>query len=111
MAGILTSIKLAGTKRWAVATIVFVVLAVMYLQLALTARWDSMSVDEGNHTYTGYMQWKRGDFGMNPEHPPLVKFLAALPLLRMGLHAPEPLPIFYKGAAYVGGRQLLSGPD
>ena len=97
-------------RRWVIAATVGIVLAVMYGQLALTARWDSMSVDEGNHTYTGYMSLTRGDFGLNPEHPPLVKLLAALPLLGMGLHAPEPLDIPYKGAAYVGGRELLSGP-
>ena len=104
-------VKQLFTKRNVVASTVGIILAVMYGQLLLTARWDSMSVDEGNHIYTGYMQWTRGDFGLNPEHPPLVKFLAALPLLRMGLHAPEPLPIFYKGAAYTGGRELLSGRD
>ena len=33
------------------------------------------------------MQTKHGDFGLNPEHPPLIKFLGALPLLHMRLNA------------------------
>jgi hypothetical protein len=86
-------------------------LAAMYGQLALMARWHSMTCDEGNHIYSGYMSWKRADFGLNPEHPPLVKLLATAPLLRMALHVPEPAGIYYKYDAYVGGRELLSGPD
>ena len=34
------------------------------------------------------MSLKTGDFGLNPEHPPLVKMLAALPLLSMDLKVP-----------------------
>lgn len=105
------SIKLAFTKRWVIAAGVFLILAAMYGQLALVARWNSMTCDEGNHTYSGYMSWTRGDFGLNPEHPPLVKLLATAPLLSMGLHVPEPAGIFYKYDAYVGGRDMLSGPD
>jgi hypothetical protein len=31
--------------------------------------------------YAGYRMWTAADFGLNPEHPPLVKLLAALPVL------------------------------
>jgi len=86
-------------------------LAAMYGQLALMARWQSMTCDEGNHIYSGYMSWTRADFGLNPEHPPLVKLLATAPLLKMSLHVPEPAGIFYKYDAYVGGREMLSGTD
>jgi len=34
------------------------------------------------------MSWKTGDFGLNPEHPPLAKVLAAVPLLTMDLNVP-----------------------
>jgi 4-amino-4-deoxy-L-arabinose transferase-like glycosyltransferase len=70
-----------------------------------------MTCDEGNHIYSGYMSWKRADFGLNPEHPPLVKLLATAPLLKMALHVPEPAGIYYKYDAYVGGREMLSGAD
>ena len=111
MSKIVAWIERALQRRWTVNMAVLLVLMAMYGQLALVARWNSMSVDEGNHTYAGYMQWSRGDFGLNPEHPPLVKFLATAPLLRMGLHVPEPAGIHYKVDAYRGGRILLSGPD
>jgi len=57
-------------------------------QLAYSVRQESLSWDEGNHIYAGYMSLKHGDFGLNPEHPPLVKMLAALPLLSMDLREP-----------------------
>jgi hypothetical protein len=53
------------------------------LQLILSVRRNSITWDEDDHIYAGYMSWKRADFGLNPEHPPLVKMLAAVPLLNM----------------------------
>jgi 4-amino-4-deoxy-L-arabinose transferase-like glycosyltransferase len=97
--------------RWLVNACVVALLAILYLELALTARIQSMTVDEGNHTYSGYLSWKRFDFGLNPEHPPLVKLLATLPLLAMPINAPPPGEIYYKLDAYIGGRKLLSGSD
>jgi hypothetical protein len=38
---------------------------------------NSFTWDEDDHIYSGYMSWKHGDFGLNPEHPPLVKLIAA----------------------------------
>ncbi|HET7102468.1 MAG TPA: glycosyltransferase family 39 protein, partial [Terracidiphilus sp.] len=103
--------KEAISKRWFVNTCVAALLAILFAELLLTASRDSMSVDEGNHIYSGYMMWKRADFGLNPEHPPLVKLLAALPLLAMDLKAPEPGSVYYKLDAYLGGREFLSGAN
>ena len=36
-----------------------------------------------------YMTWTRADFGLNPEHPPLLKLLATAPLLPLPLRVPE----------------------
>ena len=103
--------KHALNKRRIINACVIVLLVILYLQLTLTARIQSMTVDEGNHTYSGYMSWKRFDFGLNPEHPPLVKLLATLPLLAMPINAPPPAETYYKLDAYIGGRKLLSGND
>src|SRR5947209_19965922 len=62
---------------------------VLGLQLALTVRQESQTWDEADHIFAGYMSWKRADFGLNPEHPPLVKLLATAPLLSMSLKVPE----------------------
>ena len=59
----------------------------------------------------GYMQWKTGDFGLNPQHPPLVKFLATLPLLKMQLRVPPLEDRPYRLQEIVGGRQFVFGND
>lgn len=41
----------------------------------------SATSDEVPHLAAGYSYWQTRDFRMNPEHPPLVKLIAALPLL------------------------------
>ena len=58
-------------------------------ELTFSIRQQSLSWDEGDHIFAGYMSWKKVDFGINPEHPPLVKALAAIPLLPMHLKAPD----------------------
>ena len=41
----------------------------------------SPTADENFHLVAGYSYLKWGDYRINPEHPPLVKMIAALPLL------------------------------
>ncbi len=43
----------------------------------------SPTADESFHLVAGYSYLRWGDFRINPEHPPLVKLLAALPLLAL----------------------------
>jgi hypothetical protein len=45
--------------------------------------------DEAAHLAAGYVYWTTGDFGLNPEHPPLLKMLWALPLV-LGDRPPFP---------------------
>jgi hypothetical protein len=45
------------------------------------ARGNSATFDEGAHLPAGYTHLLLGDHRLNPEQPPLVKLLAALPLL------------------------------
>lgn len=42
---------------------------------------DSQTTDEAVHLAAGRSYWQTGDFRLNPEHPPLIKLLAATPLL------------------------------
>lgn len=56
------------------------------LILAITSFWnDSLIVDEIPHAGSGYSYLKKLDYRLNPEHPPLAKALAALPLLFLDL--------------------------
>jgi 4-amino-4-deoxy-L-arabinose transferase-like glycosyltransferase len=87
-------------------------LAVMATELALSARQQSQTFDEAVHIFAGYRYWKNFDFGVNPEHPPLVKLVAALPLLRLPLRAPASLPdADFKMVEYAAGRDFLYRND
>jgi dolichyl-phosphate-mannose--protein O-mannosyl transferase len=87
-------------------------LAVMAAELGLSARRQSQTFDEAVHIFAGYRYWKNFDFGVNPEHPPLVKLVAALPLLRLPLRVPVALPdADFKMVEYAAGRDFLYGND
>jgi Dolichyl-phosphate-mannose-protein mannosyltransferase len=49
-------------------------------QLVYHAVRTSATVDEPFHILAGHRHWQCGDFGINPEHPPLLKLLATAPL-------------------------------
>jgi hypothetical protein len=85
-------------------------LALLAILLYASARQESQVFDESDHLYAGYEYWMHGDFGTNPEHPPLVKMLATIPLLSMGLKEPPPFPVpFFKIEDFVNGTKFLYG--
>ncbi len=85
-------------------------LLVLLGELTFSIRQQSLSWDEGDHILAGYISWKRVDFGINPEHPPLVKALAAIPLLPMHLKVPDPKGLAsFKDEAYFDGRDFIFG--
>ncbi len=100
-------------RRTLVAAGVACLIAVFVLQLWLSVRRTSQTWDEGDHIFAGYMSWVRGDFGLNPEHPPLVKLVAALPLLPLKLNVPRVENRFFKNEAFEDGRDFVFGnnPD
>ena len=76
------------------------------VHLALISRANTITWDEPDHIYSGYRQWQ-GDFGLNPEHPPLVKFVATLPLVGMHLVEPPMQDRPYRLQAVLGGRDFV----
>jgi 4-amino-4-deoxy-L-arabinose transferase-like glycosyltransferase len=65
----------------------------LFAQTALTAARTSLTIDEGLHITSGYSILRTGDFRLIEEHPPLIKALAALPLLSVpDLADPRTLP-------------------
>ena len=86
-------------------------LALFAFQYALIADANSLTWDEGNHIYAGYMSWMQKDFGLNPEHPPLVKLVATLPLLGMQLKMPPLLNRRYETEAFLGGKDFIYKND
>lgn len=79
--------------------------------MALSVHRNSFTWDEDDHIYAGYMSWKHGDFGLNPEHPPLVKLVAALPLLHMPVKMPALQNRFFKLEGFLGGKEFFFNND
>lgn len=66
-----------------------VALLVLMAALMLSSSWDdSFTFDEEPHLAAGYTGLRRADYRYNPEHPPLMKDLGALPLLFLNLRPP-----------------------
>ena len=72
---------------------------------------ESLTFDEGDHSFAGYMMWKAGDYGLNPEHPPLAKLLATAPLLHTPMWVPPLQGRDFKTEAYLDGRDWLARND
>jgi 4-amino-4-deoxy-L-arabinose transferase-like glycosyltransferase len=98
-------------RRFLLPCAVAGLLAIIFLQLVMMASRNSATWDEPDHIYSAYMQAKQGDFGLNPEHPPLIKFLGALPLLNMQFKMPQLQGRPYRFEEAVGGREFLFGND
>ncbi len=86
-------------------------LAALVLQLSLSVSRDSPTWDEGDHIFAGYRSLTNKDFGLNPEHPPVVKMLAAAPLLSMPLKVPEVRNRFFMHEAFLDGKEFLFAND
>jgi 4-amino-4-deoxy-L-arabinose transferase-like glycosyltransferase len=87
---------------------------VIAVQMTLTAfivHRESLTFDEGNHMFAGYMMWHTGDYGLNPEHPPLAKLLATLPALGRPLWVPELKNRSFKSEAYLDGGEWVARND
>lgn len=96
------------------ARVILIVLALLSTQATLVAfmvHRESLTFDEDNHMFAGYMMWKTADYGLNPEHPPLVKLLAAAPLLGEHLWIPPLQGRNFKEEAYLDGRDWLAHND
>jgi hypothetical protein len=105
----LTSLQ-GDTRRLWVVTGVAGLMLLFAVHLALISRANTITWDEPDHIYSGYMSW-HGDFGLNPEHPPLVKFVATVPLLPMQLNVPELQDRPYRLQAVLGGRDFIFHND
>ena len=79
--------------------------------VAIIVHGESLTFDEGDHIFAGYMMWHTGDYGLNPEHPPLVKLVATLPLLQEKLWVPSLQQRWFKAEAYRDGRDFLERND
>jgi 4-amino-4-deoxy-L-arabinose transferase-like glycosyltransferase len=100
----------SGKRAYEIAALCFF-LVVLSLQLFFSVRRQSQTWDEANHIFAGYRSWTHGDFGLNPEHPPLVKLLATAPLLWSQPKAPALEERFFKEDAFLRGKEFLYQND
>jgi hypothetical protein len=73
-------------KRLITAILAVLLLGVMFALMIFSSIGDSGTVDEVAHIPSGYSYDKYQDFRLNPEHPPLAKALAGIPLVFMKLN-------------------------
>lgn len=82
-----------------------------WLQMLLALPRLSATSDEIVHLPAGYTYWTTRDFRLNPEHPPLAKLLAAVPLLFLKPHVDLRSHEWNTGDEYLFGYRFLYGND
>jgi 4-amino-4-deoxy-L-arabinose transferase-like glycosyltransferase len=75
-------------KKHAVSLAAAFMLVAMFAVAVLSISNDTLTFDEKPHIGAGYSYLTQRDYRMNPEHPPLIKDLAAIPLLFLDLNFP-----------------------
>jgi len=85
----------AKNKKWLLPLLVTLILGFMFLMALFSSKGafgdpgDSGTVDEIAHIPSGFTYVKDLDYRLNPEHPPLAKAWAGLPLVLKGIKGPE----------------------
>lgn len=73
------------------------ILAIHFILGLVISSQESMIYDERAHIPASYSYVRFGDMRLNPEHPPLIKDLAGLPLLGLNLTFPLSAPEWQTG--------------
>ena len=88
---------------------------IMLAQLWSSVVQLSITSDEIDHLHAGYRYLQCNDFGWNPEHPPLVKMIAAAPLMAMSIKDPIPRPCGLRNSKnydfVVGHEFIFANPE
>jgi dolichyl-phosphate-mannose-protein mannosyltransferase len=84
-----------------------VLLAVVIIVPAIIMTEKSATFDEVTHLPAGYSYLIERSIRYNPQHPPLIKEICALPLLLLDLRYPEPPP----ENEWIFGREFLFRQD
>ena len=70
-------------RVWTERLIPILFCAFLLAELLFSVRHLSQTADEATHLYSGYRYLRCGDLSLSPEHPPLAKVVAVLPLVLM----------------------------
>jgi hypothetical protein len=96
------------------AAILLIASYTIFITLSLVAASQESCVDdEIPHLPAGFTYLTTHDYRLNPEHPPLAKVIAALPLMFMKIRWPEDASSWSAGEEWTFGYRLLyhSGND
>ena len=69
-----------------------ILLLIVFVLSLLSIRDDTLTFDEVSHIPAGYSYLTQQDYRINPEHPPLIKDIAAIPLLFLPIQFPADHP-------------------
>lgn len=96
---------MVGTRKGAAIVLMGTLLHAALAHLSM--REKSPTFDEVAHLPAGYTHLTRGDYRLVPEQPPLLKALAALPLLGMDVRVPDEDAAWARRRHYEFGRRFL----
>ncbi len=94
-------------SRFAQLLIAVLLLLVFAAQVTLASPANSAAFDEEYHLATGYAYLKTGDPRLNTEHPPLINWLNALPLLFLDPKLPLDSPAWVEAHTVDFGDEFL----
>lgn len=106
-----TTVKRSRSKGIFYYFTVLLLFGLFAFQLWFHAARVSATTDEPTHILAGYMNLRCGDFGINTEHPPLLKLLAASPLMSRAFIEPSwecGSKINYRSEDFRGGMLFLA---
>ncbi len=98
VSGIEAATKSPHSAQWKLLSVaVMTSFIVLFSLISIgSLRQKSPTVDEPVHLLSGYAALKWSDFRANPEHPPLAKLWAALPLLGLDIKDPRPSTVAWE---------------
>jgi hypothetical protein len=85
-------------------------LTILFGQSVFSMKIKSPTYDEPAHLTSGYLAITKKDFRYGADHPPLIKSLAALPLLFIDLALPENLNQLIEKDMFTLGRHFIFKP-
>ncbi|MFH1246273.1 MAG: glycosyltransferase family 39 protein [Candidatus Liptonbacteria bacterium] len=97
---------LSGTPLWFSRAILILIIVSSVAIMSYAAYHESATFDESAHIPAGYAYVRFLDYRLNPEHPPLLKAIAAVPLLFLNLNFPTQLPAWQTD---VNGQWVMGG--
>ncbi len=88
-------------------TILIVSFGLVITQTVLSLRYKSPTFDEATRFPAGYSYLLKGDYRLNPEHPPFIKLLVGVPLLLLDVRMPPEIKPWRPDSQFLYSHQFL----